>query len=254
MWDAELYLRYERERARPFFDLVAAIDHPHPRAVVDLGCGPGGLTATLLGRWPEAVIWGVDSSEEMITHARRLAVIERLRFEIGDVAEWRAPGPLDVIVSNACFQWVPDHAALLDHITAGLAGGGIFAFQIPNNFEEPSHIAIRELVEEPKWSELIEEVRRPSVESPEWYVERLTDRGFSVNTWEVIYYHQLEGDDPVVEWLAGTTLRPILAVLDDEARERFLAEVSAQVGQSYPQRTCGTIFPFRRLFVVAKTR
>ncbi len=56
MWDAEKYLRFETERARPFFDLVAAVDHPHPRAVADLGCGPGGLTATLLARWPNAVI------------------------------------------------------------------------------------------------------------------------------------------------------------------------------------------------------
>jgi trans-aconitate 2-methyltransferase len=252
MWDAEQYLKYETERARPFFDLVAAVDHPHPRAVADLGSGPGGLTATLLARWPEAVIWGVDSSEEMINHARRLAVIERLRFELADVAEWQAPGPLDVIVSNACFQWIPDHAALLDHLASQIVGGGVLAFQVPNNFDEPSHVAIRELLSEPEWSELIREVRRPSVESPEWYVERLSDRAFSVNAWEVIYYHQLEGDDPVVEWLAGTTLRPILAVLPDDARERFLAAVSARLAATYPRRICGTIFPFRRVFVVAK--
>ena len=65
MWDAEQYLRFETERARPFFDLVAAIEHPHPRIVADLGCGPGGLTATLLARWPDAVIWGIDESDEM---------------------------------------------------------------------------------------------------------------------------------------------------------------------------------------------
>ena len=92
MWDAEQYLKFESERARPFFDLVAAVDHPHPRTVADLGCGPGGLTATLLARWPDAVIQGIDTSDEMIAHASRRAVVERLRFESADVAEWRAPG------------------------------------------------------------------------------------------------------------------------------------------------------------------
>jgi trans-aconitate 2-methyltransferase len=252
MWDAEQYLRYEAERARPFFDLVAAVDHPCPRSVADLGCGPGGLTATLLDRWPEAVIWGVDSSEEMIKHARRLAVIERLRFEIGDVAVWQPPTTLDVILSNACIQWVPDHGALLDKLAALMSDGGVLAFQVPNNFDQPSHIAIRELVSLPEWSNLIQQARRPRVESPEWYLERLTERGFTVNAWQIVYYHLLEGDDPVVEWLAGTTLRPILNVLDEEEQQRFLADVSTRLTKAYPQRSCGTIFPFRRLFVVAR--
>jgi trans-aconitate 2-methyltransferase len=139
MWDAEQYLRFETERARPFFDLVAAIEHPHPRIVADLGCGPGGLTATLLARWPDAVIWGIDESDEMIDHARRRAVIDRLRFEPADVSRWQAPGPLDVIVSNACFQWIPDHVALFDHLLPQLAESGWLAFQVPNNFDEPSH-------------------------------------------------------------------------------------------------------------------
>jgi trans-aconitate 2-methyltransferase len=252
MWDADQYLRYETERARPFFDLVGAVDHPHPRAVADLGCGPGGLTATLLARWPNAVISGVDTSDEMIAHARRRAVVERLRFESADVAEWRAPGPVDVMLSNACFQWIPDHTALFDHLLPQLAEGGVLAFQVPNNYDEPSHTAVAELLQRQPWDHVLQGVRQGSVRPPEWYVEELSDRGLTVNAWEITYYHLLEGDHPVLEWLAGTTLRPILAALGDDDGERFLAECAEMLAEAYPKRQIGTIFPFRRIFVVAK--
>lgn len=252
MWDAEQYLRFETERARPFFDLVGAIDHPHPHGVADLGCGPGGLTATLLARWPEAVIWGVDSSEEMIAHARRRAVIDRLRFEQADVSRWQPPGPLDVILANACFQWVPNHARLFDHLVPQLAAGGVLAFQVPNNFAEPSHTTVREMMNESPWRERLADVRSAAVESPEWYLEELGRRGLSVNAWQVTYYHLFKGENPVVHWLRGTTLRPALTVMDDDERARFLDDLTDRLADAYPRRSVGTIFPFRRIFVVAK--
>jgi len=252
MWDAEKYLRFETERARPFFDLVAAVDHPHPRWVADLGCGPGGLTATLLARWPNAVIQGVDASDEMIGHARRRAVIERLRFEQADIAQWRAPGPVDVILSNACFQWIPDHTALIEHLLPQLAAGGVLAFQVPNNYAEPSHTAVSELLGRPPWDTKLGGVRQGSVRPPGWYLEELTSRGLTVTAWEITYYHLLEGDNAVLEWLAGTTLRPILAALDEDDREDFITQCADRLAEAYPKRPIGTIFPFRRIFVVAK--
>lgn len=252
MWDAEQYLRFEAERARPFFDLVAAIEHPHPRMVADLGCGPGGLTATLLARWPDATIWGVDESDEMIEHARRRAVIDRLRFAQADVSRWQAPGPLDVILSNACFQWVPDHHALLDHLVPQLADGGWLAFQVPNNFEAPSHEAVRDVMAADEWADRLREVTQASVQRPEWYLRWLSDTGLSVNSWEVIYYHLLKGETPVLDWLLGTTLRPMLALLDGAQQARFLDALSSRLAEAYPTGPVGTVFPFRRLFVVAR--
>lgn len=252
MWNAEQYLRFETERARPFFDLVAAIEHPHPRMVADLGCGPGGLTATLLARWPDAVIWGIDESDEMIDHARRRAVIDRLRFERADVSRWQPPGPLDVILSNACFQWIPDHDTLFDHLVPQLAEGGWLAFQVPNNFEAPSHEAVRDVMADEEWADRLRDVVQAAVQRPEWYVERLSGRGLTVSAWEVIYYHVLHGDAPVLDWLLGTTLRPLLEHLDGNQQARFLDELSARLAAAYPALSIGTVFPFRRMFVVAK--
>ena len=96
MWDAALYLRFGGERARPFFDLLARVGAELPGYVVDMGCGPGNLTALLAERWPAATVCGVDSSPEMIEAARRLVPETVPRSAApdrgGPVATSQAPG------------------------------------------------------------------------------------------------------------------------------------------------------------------
>jgi len=60
----------------------------------------------------------------------------------------------------------------------------------------------------------------------------------------------LPGDDPVLEWTKGTTLRPVLAALDVEQAAAFTGEYAQRVGEMYKPRPFGTIFPFRRVFAV----
>jgi len=251
-WDPDQYLRFADERARPFFDLVAAIPPVDPDTVADLGCGPGGLTATLLERWPRALIWGVDSSEEMIVHATRRSVDGRLSFELDDITTWRSPRPLDVIVCNACLHWVSDHEAVLDHLISQLAEGGVLAFQVPNSTGLASHRLLAELVSSPGWRGRLAGLERPAIEAPRWYVERLAGRGFLVDAWETTYYHVLQGEDAILEWVSGTTLRSMLSLLGASEREAFMAEYGSLLRRAYPSRRYGTLFPFTRLFVVAR--
>ena len=128
-WDPGQYERFAAERARPFHELVARIPTSDTAvAVVDLGCGPGTMTATLAERWPSAAILGIDSSPDMIQAAQAYAS-EQLTFRLADLAEWRPdPGSVDVILANASLQWVPDHAGLLATLAAGLDGGRLAGF------------------------------------------------------------------------------------------------------------------------------
>src|SRR5262245_34652355 len=123
MWDPDTYLRFADERSRPYLDLLARIDATTPKTVVDLGCGPGGLTQHLHRRWPAATILGLDSSPEMIAAARALPAEPAVRFEVADVREWRATPEVGVVISNAVLHWVPGHAALLDRWAGELAAG-----------------------------------------------------------------------------------------------------------------------------------
>lgn len=254
MWDPDAYLRFEHERSRPFYDLVGAVDHPDPVTVVDLGCGSGALTATLLSRWPEATILGVDSSPEMISRAARLSPVDRLQFVRSDIATWRALAPVDVIVSNACLHWIADHGSLLDRLTGELAAGGVLAFQVPNNFDQPSHIIVREVARDPRWAGRLKGLPAAAVEEPSWYLERLTAAGLHTTVWVTTYHHLLQGENPVLDWLSGSALRPILAILDDGHRREFLSACAGLLAEAYPRGQVGTVFPFRRIFVVARKR
>ena len=164
-WNPQTYLTYADERSRPFHDLVSRVPAESPRAVVDLGCGPGQLTLTLADRWPTADVLGIDSSSDMIEAASKHQR-ERVRFELGDIGGWRPHQPVDVIVSNAALQWVPGHRQLLPALVDGLRPGGWFAFQVPGNFDEPSHRLLHELLADPRFAAAQSTVvRRPVVDA-----------------------------------------------------------------------------------------
>jgi trans-aconitate 2-methyltransferase len=235
-----------------FLDLLARVDADAPARVVDLGCGPGNLTGLLARRWPGADVVGVDSSEQMIAEARAAEVLG-VRFEVGDVRGWRPEAPVDVLVSNATLQWVPGHVDLLPSLVGEVRPGGWFAFQVPGNFDEPSHVIRKELAGQPPYAEHVRDVAVPDAFGPAVYLERLLELGCTVDAWETTYLHLLTGEDPVFTWVSGTGARPTLQALPDDLRADFEAEYRHRLRAAYPPGPHGTVLPFRRVFVVART-
>ncbi len=165
-----------------------------------------------------------------------------------------------MIVANAAFQWVPDHAGLLTRLADGLDLGGSLAFQVPVAGPMAATEIMRGLAGEPPWRDRLAGVESATgprgvspVLAPAEYVDRLSRAGLSVDAWETTYYHVLAGPDPVLEWFAGTGLRPYLRALapDETAVEAFRAEIARRLRAAYPTQPYGTVLPFPRLFVVA---
>jgi trans-aconitate 2-methyltransferase len=255
MWDPALYGTYAAERARPFFDLLSRVGADDPRLVVDLGCGPGELTAALASRWPAAEVSGIDSSAEMIEKARKVLAPGRLSFALGDIRTWRPDRPVDVIICNAVLQWVPDHAGLLASWAGQLATGGWLAFQVPGNVDQPAYQVLRQLVGSDAWRSRLGAVNlNIQGADPAAYLDLLARTDCDVDAWETTYLHLLHGDDPVLTWYLSTGLRPVLAALDGQATGQFLTEYGALLRAAYPAAAYGTVFPFRRVFVVAHRR
>jgi trans-aconitate 2-methyltransferase len=253
-WDPRQYAVYADERRRPFAELLARIDVADPGDVVDLGCGPGPLTAMLHQRWPDARVVGVDSSVDMVQAAQQHAVAGRLSFVQADAAAWTPGGPVDVVVANALLQWVPGHLELLARFTSWLRPGGVLAFQVPDNFDEPSHALLRELRRSQQWRSKLGAGadRSAGVERPQAYLDALVESGLVPDVWQTTYLHVLSGDDAVLEWVKGTALRPVLSALDsDEQRAEFVETYARELRRAYPQDAWGTVFPFRRTFAVA---
>lgn len=259
-WDPQQYERFAAERGRPFDELLDRVQAGAPPAwrpayVVDLGCGPGRYTARVADRWPDAEIVGIDSSPEMVASAERLGRPGRLQFRVGDLAEWQPDCPVDLVVANASLHWVPGHVALLARFAQALGPHGALAFQVPDNFSEPSHVLLLDLRRSDRWRNQLgaDADRGASVERPARYLEALVGAGLTPDVWQTEYLHLLPGDDAVLEWVKGTALRPVLSQLTDETeRAAFLAQYAEALRQAYPPQPFGTMFPFRRTFAVGR--
>lgn len=262
MWDPAQYALFGAHRARPFADLLARVDPDRPRLVVDLGCGEGSATLTLTERWPDARVVGVDSSPQMLAAAKQNDTEGRVEWVQARAERWDPAdlgAPADVLLTNAMLQWVPDHLGLLPRWTAALAPGGWFAMQVPNNLEAPSHRLMRQVaVRHRRYADLLPRIHRALVvATPVEYLTTLAGLGLETDVWETTYQHVLDPDgvheSPVLEWMLGTGLRPVLALLTDEGdREDFLADYAAELDRAYPRGPWGVVLPFTRLFAVAR--
>ena len=249
-WDPERYLTYADERGRPFVELLARVGAERPATVVDLGCGPGTLTALLARRWPQADVVGLDSSPEMVAAARE--AVDGLRFELADLRDWSPAAPVDVLVSNATLQWVPGHLDLLPRLVERVRPGGWLAFQVPGNFDEPSHALRRELAAEEPYAAHTRGAAEPDAHDAATYLRALAGLGCEVDAWETTYLHVLSGPDPVFTWISGTGARPTLQALPDDLRPAFEEELRRRLAAAYPPGPAGVVLPFRRVFVVAR--
>ena len=232
-------------------DLVAAIPTTDVKRAVDLGCGPGNSTEVLAAAFPDATVTGLDNSPEMIAAARKR--LPDIQFDIADIETWNDEGPFDVILSNAVFQWVPNHEILFPRLLGRLAPGGSLAIQMPDNSDEPALRLMRELATQGPWAAKLAKALRPARHEPRWYYDLVKPLSARVDLWRTIYYHVIAGGAAgVVEWFKGSALRPLLGSLDESEQRGFLERYTAEVEKAYPALADGSVLlAFPRLFFVA---
>ncbi|KAL8377390.1 hypothetical protein RB595_008189 [Gaeumannomyces hyphopodioides] len=291
-WSASQYLKFHAQRTRPVHDLVAQLPSPpipsSGARIVDLGCGPGNSTAVLRARFPDARISGIDSSPDMVARARGQPSMRdgpaAVDFHQADLLAWspdQLPGrgddggrPVDLFFSNAVLHWLrrPDRVPTIVRLVRTQAPGGVFAFQVPDNWGEPSHAAMREVALRPgqPWSAAFAghpptrpgsgesaDPERPdldAVESPEEIYNALIPHCASVDIWKTVYQHVLPGPRDIVEWVKGTGLMPYLNRIPEQggARDAFLRAYEERLAELYPPLADGqVILRYPRLFVVA---
>jgi trans-aconitate 2-methyltransferase len=249
-WDPSQYLKFADHRLRPALDLLARVPQGEHRVIWDLGCGPGNITEIIHQRWPEARVTGLDNSPDMLKQARAIAGIE---WAEGDVGTWKAPTPADFVFSNAVLHWIDGHARLFPHLLQQVARGGVLAVQMPRNFQAPSHTLLYETAAQGPWAAKLVPLLRPSpVAPPETYYDWLMPHATHLDIWETEYLHVLQGENAVLEWTKGTAVRPLVDQIDPTQRGDFLAAYAEKLRKAYPRRADGmTLYPFRRLFMVA---
>ena len=250
-WNPAQYLAFGDLRLRPAIDLLNRIPLENPATVLDLGCGPGNVTRILHERWPEARVTGVDSSAEML--ARAAADHPEIAWQQANLAGWAPPAGTGLIYSNAALHWVDDHPRLFPRLLESLAPGGVLAVQMPNNYAAPSHQCAYEAARAGPWRTLLEPLLRPApLLSVDGYYGLLAGQAGRVEIWQTEYLQVMQGDNPVADWTRTSLLVPLLEALEAPWREAFEADYRRRIAAAYPRRPDGTtLFPFRRLFMVA---
>jgi trans-aconitate 2-methyltransferase len=259
-WDPTLYLQFADERLRPGFDLLARMGELPPGPLYELGCGTGVHARAIAQRWPGRPLTALDRSREML--AKAAAEPSAIRWLEADIARWSAPTPGALIFSNATLQWLGDHERLFPHLLCQLVPGGVLAVQMPRNFDQPSHVLMRETAGQGPWAAKLAPVmgsaavlREDPVAPPERYYDLLAPLADALDFWETEYLHVLDGADPVLDWVSGTALRPVTEALAGADRDGFIAAYGARLRAAYPRRADGkTLLPFRRLFLIARAR
>lgn len=251
-WSSAQYLKFESQRTQPSIDLAKRISLAHPGKIIDIGCGPGNSTSVLRDVFPDADILGIDSSENMLEKAR--ANYPELSFErcnaeteLGKINE-----RYDIVFSNACIQWIPDHRKLIRNMLNLLTENGVLAVQIPMTNQEPLFKIIYDVVAEPRWGFGPLEFNTVSTLTPEEYFNILSSLSSDFDIWETAYYHRMPNHRALLEWVKGTRLRPYLNTLDEKAAAEFEQEIYNRVVETYPVQPNGEImFRFNRFFFTA---
>lgn len=251
-WNPGLYERFRLLRERPGRDLLNAIPDIAIRSVTDLGCGTGYLTRQLADRFTDAAITGLDSDAAML--AKAAATPSRVHWLKADIGAWRPAAPIDLIFSNAALHWVPDHRTLCARLAGSVSPGGVLAIQMPDNFGAPSHLLLKELAQQESWRDALSgTLDHGVVLSAVDYWRILRPNCGTIDIWYGDYLQVLEGDDPVLDWVSGTALLPVIAHLSAAQATAFTEAYRSALRQAYPRERDGsTLFPFRRIFILAR--
>lgn len=117
--------RWSRRVAREFLAWLAV---PPAQRWLDVGCGTGALSQTVLEHASPLAVQGIDPSVGYITYAREHIRDGRASFETGDArALPYEAASFDVVVSGLVLNFVPDPPAVLGEMIRAVRRGGIVA-------------------------------------------------------------------------------------------------------------------------------
>lgn len=251
-WNAEQYLKFKKDRTKPSIDLVNKITVENPKNVIDIGCGPGNSTAVLKQKFPAAAVIGADSSANMLEKAK--GEHSDIDFMLFDASKdfGRLDKKFDIVFSNACIQWVPNHEKLIPNMMSVLNEGGMLAVQVPLSDEQDFKKVLHAVCAKAYWQGKFDDPITNQTLKDYEYFDILSDCSKDFEIWKTTYYHRMPSHSSILEWYRSTRLKTYFEVLDDDDKIMFERDILQEIANQFPiQQNGEIIFRFPRLFFTA---
>lgn len=130
--ESALYQTYAGHQLITAQVTLSSIDIKKNESMLDIGCGPGDITAYVASLIPQGKIIGADSSADMVSFSKRkYASICNLSFEQVDIRKWPyQENQFDRILSFSCLHWIENLEPVFFHVAKSLKPSGNFTFSI----------------------------------------------------------------------------------------------------------------------------
>jgi trans-aconitate 2-methyltransferase len=244
-WNAAEYAKHSSNQYEWAKELIPKLELTGKEALLDIGCGSGKITQLLSTYLPKGQVVGVDSSEEMITDARKSfphCHNPNLTFLKMDARELTFREEFDVAFSNAALHWIIDHQTVLAGVHDSLDKGGKLLFQMAGKGNAQDVIdVVEELISEEDCKPYFKNFTFPyGFYGPEEYKVWLNEAGFKTERVELFPKDmKLQGKDGLIGWIRSVWL-PFTERVPATLTESFINEIADRYLAAYPLDSTGT--------------
>ena len=245
-WSAEEYAKHSTNQYEWAKELIPKLGLTGTESLLDIGCGDGKVTALLSSYLPHGHVVGIDSSEEMITHARQTfphCHNSNLTFLRMDARDLTFREQFDVAFSSAALHWIIDHQAVLAGVNSSLDKKGRLLFQMAGKGNAQDVLAVvEELISEDDCKPYFKNFSFPyGFYGPEEYVEWLREAGFNPERVELFPKEmKFRGKEGLAGWIRTTWL-PFTERVPAQLRDTFINEIADRYLAAYPLDEKGTV-------------
>ena len=236
-WDPERYSRHSSEQEKWARELILKLELKGDERVLDIGCGDGKVSARIAGSLATGRVLGIDSSPEMIEHAKRsfMDTRDNLAFLCLDAKEMSFGPEFDIVFSNAALHWVHDHLPLLKRIRRALRPSGRIMLQMAGEGNAATMVDVVDKVMRKKpWGPFFQDFSFPYAFHRDTEYRSLVEMaGLVVRRVELIpKIMSHEGKEGLAGWVRTTWL-PYTQAVPEAMREEFIGEIVAAYETEY---------------------
>lgn len=245
-WDPEEYEKSSSQQFKWARELLAGLDLAGTERMLDIGCGDGKVTAVIASRLPAGSVLGIDTSSDMIRHARSRCPPElhpNLSFEVADARDLHCNAQFDVVFSNAALHWVVDHRPLLAGISRALRPAGKVLLQMGGKGNAAETVAaVERVMATDPWRGYFDRFQFPyGFHDPPDYRQWLLDAGLEPVRVELIEKDMVhQGEAGFGGWVRTTWL-PYTQRVPESLREAFIGQVVSEYVRAFPVDSQGLV-------------